>query len=813
MEGRRGREAEEGAERRRHVVKWKQHVTELVLLLGAAGAGAFLYLDKGKATDTERRDRDHDVFPAFRRADIDAIELTEGAVTLKLSHRAATDGGDSSWQILSPLEEIADPAAVDQLIGDLEFAGVIRKVDATTATGFDAPRVRGTLSMKSLVYHFALGGPAPIPDGAAYLRVDGEGTFVVSRDFVKALLSPADTYRNRTVVPYLSIDLAHLEVTAPGGHFVVDRADEVSFRFADGGLRVSRDAMDRVWGALAEARAESFLTDVDADHALDPAAVHVVMTPKDAARPKGELFLGGACPGHPESIIFVRRSPTRASACVPRGSLPGLETPRDELGDRHLFASRPDEVEQVILETVPPGAVVELARKGRGWHERKPADRELAGPEAEAANLLVTSLTRGAATRITKDGDGPAFVAKARARLKRGGSAVEEVVELGTTPGVVRRVFDGAILEVSPALAHRIWPSEIALRGPSVFPAGFAGRTPASLAVHCDGVTEALTRDASGWTMREPRGFSADSVAVSDLVGLVQNAQADSWIADADDGTFGFSASPCRVDVTYAGDGGAHAVGLVFGKESDDGASYAHVSGDAAVFLAPRLLREGPRHAAHRSQRVPRRPGPNVERVTLSRGSAKRTFHGREPSAMTPAGAIPRRRCSACSRHSGRRRCFISDRPGQRKASARRRSTFESSCGQRLARGSFTSSSATRRWSGDSGSSSRASTASTRRSASPTIDWRLSSERCERPFAAVTGSFCRSATISAQSRTPRSTHPTAHATLRSVGVQLHDATTAHLPRKRFARAYDHQAPADRPRRRIPRVRRLRGRHR
>jgi hypothetical protein len=625
-------------------VKLRQHVSSFIALGLAVVCAAAIFLERGKITDTERQDRSHDVFPAYRRGDIDSIELLQGSARVKIERRSDLgDAGETHWQMTSPVDERADPAAVDRFIGDLEFAGAIRKVDAAASPaiggGFDAPRVRGTLAMKSLVYHFALGGPAPIPDGAAYFRVDGEGTFVISKDFVSALLNPADVYRERTVVPYLSLDLAGLEVQ-PGGAagdgadrtgFAITRVDDISFKLVATGARVSRDVMDKVWGALAEARAESFLSDADADRAIGPSPLRVLMTPKDPKKPKGELHLGGACPGHADDIVLVRVAPSRASACVPKGSLPGLLTTADALVDHRLFAARADEVEEIVLEAVPAGLTVELARKGRGWHERKPTDRELSGTEIDTMNELVTKLTRGDAVSVdpvepARPGEAkPAFAVRARVRIRRGNSGVDEVVELGPGTEIVRRDFDGRVLHVPSALGRRLWPSEIALRGRAVFPNGLDGRTPTTLESDCDGVRQSLTHESTDWIMREPAGFRADPLATADLAGLVRNAQAESWVADDDDGSFGFDQSTCKVSVGGAGDGGTRSLGIVFGKEAEGGAYYAHVMNDHAVFLAPRGLREGPN--VWLIDRGGFRADPSaVETITLTRGAAHAVF-------------------------------------------------------------------------------------------------------------------------------------------------------------------------------------------
>src|SRR5262249_51458329 len=154
---------------------------------------------------------------------------------------------------------------VDTLIGAIEFATRIRSAP-DDATGLSKPRVRGSVSMGRVAYAFALGDPAPSPAGAVYFHLDGEGSFVVSADLATALLGDASTYRTRTVVPYLSIELAHVEIRDPGGKgFAIDRMDDVAFRLPEANLRASRDGLDTIWAALGEMRASSFLTDDEAN--------------------------------------------------------------------------------------------------------------------------------------------------------------------------------------------------------------------------------------------------------------------------------------------------------------------------------------------------------------------------------------------------------------------------------------------------------------------------------------------------------------------------------------------------------------------
>jgi hypothetical protein len=588
-------------------VSLKKHATSIALILVALGVGFYAYfVDRGSVTDTERKRRENDVFPAYRREDVQRVELAAGGVTLAVGRDLKADGGEVAWRLTSPRVENADPAAVEKLLGAIEFASIVRKVGPGSAAGLDAPRLWGTLDMGRLVYHFALGGPAPSPEGAAYLRVDGEGTYVVSRDLVTALQKGADAYRERTVVPYLSLDLAKLEVAAAAGSFTITRVDATSFLLPDLGLRASRDALDRVWSAFAEMRAEAFLDDAEADRATAGPAFTIRMTPKDAGKPAGELLVGDVCPGHPEDVVVVRKLPTRLSACAPKGVLSGLGIGQAALVDRRLFAAHADEIEELRVESVPAGQRVEIARKGNGWHERAPRDRELERDEAEAATALVNALARAEGTDVARADPKAAFEARARVTVTRaaeGGG--DEVVLLGPASvdrgASVRRLADGAVMHLPPDVARKLLPRETAIRARDLFTPPLEGRTPARLAMRCDGVVQELARDNGVWTFHDPKGFAADATTVLQIVDAVARAKAEAWVADADDGTFGFDRSTCRVSLAFEEDAGERTVGLVFGREGEGGV-YARLEGEPGVFVVARSVRQAlPRWAIDRT--------------------------------------------------------------------------------------------------------------------------------------------------------------------------------------------------------------------
>lgn len=619
-------------------MRLKKHVTSIVVILAAIAALIYAYAFDGGVTDGERAQRAHNVFPAFRREDITRIELVHGTEDIVLE-RDVGDGSDSTWLMKSPLVAKADPSTVDNLVGVLDFASIVRTLKPGDGAGFEAPRARGTLSMGVVTYHFDLGGPAPTPEGAAYLRLDGKSVFVVSRDFATELMKSADTYRERTIVPYLSIVLSRLEVMGPNQTVRMDRIDDLSFRLADNGPRVSRDGIDKIWRALAEMRAESFMSIADAEKAMGTPRFTLVMTPKDKGLPKGELLVGGDCPGQIADLVVIRRSPTPVAACAPKGVLEGLGTTRDELVDKHVFFARKDEVEELRLEASPSGAVLEIARKGSGWHQRAPIDRDLVGDEVEMANTLVASLARAEGTDLKI---GVTFPARLRARVTRAESHLVETVELGADAGdgkrLARRLDDAASFVIPPEIARKLEPRATSLLGREIWTPPVDGKPIIALETSCGGITQELTRaQGGGFTMRKPAGYDADNAGAIELAEAIMRAKADAWVADEDHGDFALRQSTCRVSVTVGGgDGGARTIGLIFGSEGEGGV-YAQTLASPHVLVVPRSLRDlTARVLVDRNGFFV--DGQSLKSVTLVQGAKSAVFNRVDSHLVGPAG-------------------------------------------------------------------------------------------------------------------------------------------------------------------------------
>lgn len=563
----------------------KKYRTTLLLLVFAIGLGVWLWLDRDKVTEGERKRRDTSAFYAWRKDEVSKVEIAHDGETIVVERDAKKD---TAWRLRSPRDERADQAAVERLLTMMEFASIVRKPTDGSTLGLEHPRASGSVTMGGLVMQFELGAMSPRPEGSSYFQLKGASPIVVSKELTETLLAPSDTYRDRTVAPYLSLDLAGFSVTYPDGGFGLERSDERTFKVAELGVVSSREALDKVWGALAEMRAESFPKEADVDRLVASPKMTITLRPKDG-RPTAVLVAGDACPGHPNDVVILRKEPSRVAACAPKGAIDSLRMKPADLADRRPFSFRADEIEELRLEDVAKKeGAIEIARKGTGFHQRSPADRDLTTEEADAANDLIGRIAAGAAeSAVRAESNAPTFEAAGKVTVTSGSHS--EVVEVGKATAeekvALRRVRDDARLVVTRAVARRLLP-----RASTLAPRALLGdeRRVTRMLLAC-GARQEFKDEGSGLRMVEPRGYETDGTVLQ-VVDALTRGKVEEWISDVDDGSFGLSSDACRVVLSFA-DGNDPAT-IRFGGETQNGV-YGIVEGKKPhVFLVGKSIRD-----------------------------------------------------------------------------------------------------------------------------------------------------------------------------------------------------------------------------
>ncbi|TKD00812.1 DUF4340 domain-containing protein [Polyangium fumosum] len=589
----------------------KKHATTLVLSALAIGAGAYVFVvDRGSVTTEEATQRKKNVLLAWRPDEITEVVIEQGASSAKLTRTPPDALGQHFWEVTIGGERFpAEAQIVDQLLGTLEFATHERVIAPDSvdraASGLDAPRARLVVTTPGRTTTLAIGGPAQAPAGAAIVEVhegDRASFQVITKELVTALALDPSSLRSRDLLPYPTPDVTRFQIEGPSGMFALARPTDggdallLDVPAKDAGRRASRAATDEFESTFSRMRAEAFLSDEAARRASTPTAT-LTLTPKDTTKPKGILVLGGACPDKPDLVVALQTAPTRAAACVPASFLDALSKPEGTFVDRNAFFATIDEIHEVTLTA--GDRRIELARKGTGFHERAPEDRDI---EGDTGRLFLESLLALRAKDFLALGDRASLgldppqgkvrlVSVLPSRNPDGGDddRIEELL-IGKPQGdlvPVLRVSDSALLGIPADRARVLFPSKITLRSPTVIDAPQTSLR-AMRITEGDRVQQ-LERTAEGsFALKEPRGknLTADLGFGAELAASLLPLRVERFVAERDDGSFGL-ANPrlvIELDLAAANDAGAHTVRLLLGAPTTGG-SFARLDGDDAVFV------------------------------------------------------------------------------------------------------------------------------------------------------------------------------------------------------------------------------------
>jgi hypothetical protein len=553
------------------VMKLKHHIGSIVFLVAAVASAAYgVVAERGADGRSGVRDGDENrVFTSFDRGALTAIDLTRDDGALSLVRARAPD----AFHMTRPEMAATDTASVDQLVAALELATVVRRVDEAPAAAGAKPRARGTLTFGARTLRFTLGGPAPVPEGASYLDVEGAGTVVVARELASELLRPFDAYRDRTLVPMPVSDIVRFEVEGPDGALVLERLDEASFR-VPGGPRASREVTDRFTSAVPELRAVTFVRDVDAK-SLAASSRSLTLTGRDGRSLR--VRFGGSCPGDPPDVLAVVEGDQKLAACVPSSIAAAFDVAPATVVDRRLFLAHPDEASELVIEA-SNGAALSIARVGNGFRERRPRARELGTDESEIAAALLARVlaVSGAvalsplagATEPAKAGRAPAGGPIAlRIAVGRAGTEAEEHVEIVDVGSAhfAHRVADGQWLALSAGARRVLEPPAGGIRAQPLVGRGFTTDSASRITVHCGAMAETLVRSDGSFAFETPRGLPADTARALALVELVEKTrgrEAEQGGARPNEG--------CTLSVGWTADGGTLESTLTFRPLDDD---------------------------------------------------------------------------------------------------------------------------------------------------------------------------------------------------------------------------------------------------
>lgn len=572
---------------------------DLLLVIGAIAMVALVVWDRGRVTTTEAQKRHHSVLDAWRVDDVSKMVFTSASGP-DIALTAEMDGVVRHWRLTVGGQDVgADEAAVSQLLVSLDRAGFIRRAEAESVDlGLSPPASTLEVQMPPLSYRLELGGPAPAPEGARYLRVSGgaRGTevYVVDGSVAEALEANPTRYRRRGLSPFPSRALKAVNLES---HDATLRA---GFRLKRGGwggrvagdfaligpprIRAERRTIEGWLSTLGRLEAARFV-----EGEVTQARATLTLEATDGT---ATLQIGGPCPEAEGTVQVQRTGVEPATMCVAADLMARLLVDDSELRDPFVVGTGPTDIVSLRFES--PDVTLDLARKGSGWHMRAPEDST---PDADAVADLVEQLveTQGARIDVGPEAEDAFGLSKPRGLLvieglpaEAGGDATrKETITVGAErdDGVyLRREDDGVVLRVPVETGRAFLPRPSVLRSLQIFDVGITELK--TMTLSC-GKPQRLRRQPSGtWILEKPAelGVRADVGQAVQYADRFRGLKALRWVAETPIEAHGLSKPWCLVTVEVEG---SEPLTLRLGAETPDG-YFAQRQAGGPVFVVGR---------------------------------------------------------------------------------------------------------------------------------------------------------------------------------------------------------------------------------
>lgn len=565
----------------------------LALALGTLGV---VWATREEQTTTELQSRKDKLLPSFRKDAVSRLVLSQAGRELQLETTAPGE-----FRIVKPWPERADIATVNQLLGALDLASVLRTAEGVSAeqAGLGAAALHIRVEMGATMQTLVLGGAAPSPTGARYAELQADGgqkRFVVSQGVAEELSLPFDKFREPRLLEYGRSELGKLELVQTGGTLLLSRAEHGAFFVQLGAARelASSDVVERLLTALSRLSTEHFIEAAQAKQALTNPALRVTLTLTDQSLPPIVLTFG-TCPGTPAEALVLKEQagrPARAG-CVPEEISNALRATTNEARLEGVFAARADEIEELLITR--GSQKLDLARRDKGFVLRAPSRAEvpLDAGNARISAILSARGERPASASLVELGLEPAAgalsiqvtgadVATHRSEQLLVGAARRD----GSV--CVRRLADAVVLCFAADTARAFEPDATLLKG--LTPFSFAPSALASFSIETPNLHQSVRRsEDGGYSLEEPKGFKHDGSLVADAVQTLGTLQALRWVTPADDASLGLK--PPRVHVSIALAAGKGEYWLDIGAATTGG-FFARASTDPGVFVLPRSVVE-----------------------------------------------------------------------------------------------------------------------------------------------------------------------------------------------------------------------------
>ncbi len=328
----------------------------------AAALGVLLYVLVAREAGEDREARAEARLVAFDDRSLSALVISTRDGRARFERR----GG--SWRMTEPVEDAADPAAIETLVRALRRVSVQRTIsqpESLSAYGLDPPVASIEIGASTEVPRVDLGDPDPTGEGL-FARVAGrEGVLVLGLPEAFALHGPTpDRLRDATLLGGLSTAVAEVGIRVGEASLRLARESDGWWIVEPERLPASDATVAALLSRLEAARVQVFGDGIDPEDpslGLDPEALRIRVETPEGTR---EIVLGATG----EAGIRAALRDDRKTILLVEGAAEIDPAPRtDAFLDRKL--TKANRYRVVAFTDANDGRAVRATRKGESSWE------------------------------------------------------------------------------------------------------------------------------------------------------------------------------------------------------------------------------------------------------------------------------------------------------------------------------------------------------------------------------------------------------------------------------------------------------------
>ena len=364
--------------------------TTLILFVLGLAIGLFIKFYESKRPNTQEANRRAQNIINFERDKIDGIVIQNADERIELKRT------DKKWRLESPVKDLADSSAVENLLFDLEDW---KKDTTISAKEIEADKNRlAEYGVAKAKLRLKLQGPSAPPEvffgnnaaleGKIYVRLENsKDVFLASQSIKNQISKKPEEFRDRKLTDTAATQVVRLSIKTAAGEMELKKEADHWQIVKPLRARADDQKVNDLVAQITNSRIVQFVADDAGDlHPYGLAEARSTITivtgdDKSGGGGAGQILQIGGVPEKEKDQVYVRFAPRKFVYTLPNKIESILNTKPNDLRDRHLVRFDQNQLDRITIDTPGKNKTV-LARKDQNWTIVNRNNRAANGAEA-----------------------------------------------------------------------------------------------------------------------------------------------------------------------------------------------------------------------------------------------------------------------------------------------------------------------------------------------------------------------------------------------------------------------------------------------